>query len=86
MGSLWAGLLHRTLREVWQGLQEAGSIWVAPECAPQPYRPPDDLRAPHPPTPRGVRAPYGPGARHPERLVAHVPPTARERELWRQLE
>ncbi|MFE5600008.1 DUF6059 family protein [Streptomyces coelicoflavus] len=90
MGSLMAGLLRRTLREVWRGLQAAGTIWVAPECAPQPYRPPDDLRAPYGSTAWGVRAPYVPGAlpgdRHPERVAAHVPPTERERELWRQLE
>ena len=48
---------------------------------------PEDDTPPAPPPNAGseVPPPAGPAAGHPERLCAHVPPTAEEQRLWAQL-
>lgn len=78
---------RRLLGAVWEALQAAGWMWVArPEAmAPQPPSPsgamPDDTCS----TDLCATPSQLPGPGHPERIVPHIPLSAQELALWRQL-
>jgi Family of unknown function (DUF6059) len=79
-------LLLRLLGAVWRALEAYGWMWVArPDALVPPSSPdgvtPDDPRPVHPcATPSQL-----PGPGHPERVVPHIPLSAQELVLWRQL-
>lgn len=71
-----AGLIRRFLREVYEGLQAYGALYVSGACLPGGTPPPSE----------GPVGREGPPAAHPERLRPDVALTAVERALERQLD